>query len=102
MTDFGCYSVKPCYLWTKEAVLLPRNRKIHIMYDANVAFATHYQTLLTASYTHTNSNDFGVRVTAREAMSAAESKLAFARRHITFDVRIAAQTAMMLKAQKVA
>ena len=67
-------------------------------YNANTAFATHYQTLLTACYTHTNSNDFGTRVTAREVMTAAESKLAFARRHITFDVQIAAQTAMMLKA----
>ena len=72
------------------------------MYNANDAFAIHYATLLEANKTHANSNDFIVRADARDVMAKAESKLNFAKRHITFDVRIAAQTAQALKMQNAA
>jgi len=72
------------------------------MYNANDAFAIHFVALLDANKTHANSNDFIVRANARDAMAKAESKLNFAKRHITFDVRIAAQTAQALKMQNAA
>lgn len=67
------------------------------MYNANDAFATQFVTLMQATRIHANSNDFGARLTARDEMDAAERKIAYAKRHPTFDIDVASRIAMDLK-----